>query len=177
MFILKLIVVLAAAIAVESLVPNYWQAFKYVDLPLIVTIYFALMRDPVLGMVTGYAAGLFGDLAPGAGPVIGVGGFSKTIIGFVVATVAVRFSLEGPLVRVLIIGLSSLVNSGLFLGLYNILDQQIGDEASTEQLAMKVAFEAAANLIFGVIIFWLFDKIFPENAPGGAMRVRRRFYD
>ena len=46
-----------------------------------------------------------------------------------------------------------------------------------ERLAMKVAFEAAANLVFGVLLFWLFDKIFPENAPGGAMRVRRRFYD
>ena len=177
MFYVKLILVIAVAVAAEGLVPKYWEAFKYVDLPLLVTVYFALMRDPILGMLTGYVAGLSGDLAPGSGPVVGVGGFSKTIIGFLVATVAVRFSLEGPLVRVLIIGLSSLVNSALFLGLHNLMDQQLTDEVTSERVAMKVAFETAANLIFGVLIFWLFDKLFPENAPGGAMRVRRRFYD
>jgi rod shape-determining protein MreD len=176
-FYLKLIFLIAVAVAVESLVPKYWEAFRYVDLPLLVTVYFGLMRDPVLGMLAGYAAGLSGDLAPGSGPIIGVGGFSKTIIGFLVASVAVRFALEGPLVRVLVIALSSLVNSGLFLGLNELMDQGVTGEATSAQLAMKVAFETAANLIFGVIAFWLFDKLFPENAPGGAMRVRRRFYD
>jgi hypothetical protein len=42
---------------------------------------------------------------------------------------------------------------------------------------MRVAFEAAANLILGVVLFWLFDKLFPEQAASGQMRVRRRFYD
>lgn len=177
MFYLKLIFLIAAAVAVESLVPKYWEAFGYVDLPLLVTVYFGLMRDPVLGMLTGYGAGLCGDLAPGSGPILGIGGFSKTIIGFLVASIAVRFSLEGPLTRVLVIALSSLVNSALFLGLNELMDQGVTSESTPAQLTMKVALEAAANLIFGVIVFWLFDKIFPENAPGGAMRVRRRFYD
>ena len=177
MFYLKLILLIALAVAVEGFVPKYWEPFRYVDLPLLLTVYFGLMRDPVLGMLAGYAAGLCGDLAPGSGPIIGVGGFSKTIIGFLVASVAVRFSLEGPLVRVLVIALSSLVNSALYLGLNELMDQNLTSETTTAQLAVKVALEAAANLIFGVIAFWFFDKVFPENAPGGAMRVRRRFYD
>jgi rod shape-determining protein MreD len=176
-FYVKLILVVAVAVAIDSLVPNYWHAFRYVDLPLLVTVYFSLMRDPILGMLTGYAAGLSGDLAPGSGSLPGVGGFSKTIIGFLVASVAMRFSLEGPLVRVLVIALSSLVNSALFLGLHNLMDQRLTDDLAPEPIAMRVAFEAAGNLVFGVILFWLFDKLFPENAPGGAMRVRRRFYD
>jgi len=176
-FYLKLILVAAVAITLEGFVPKYWDAFKYVDLPLIVTIYFALMRDPIVGMVTGYAVGLGADLTPGAGPIVGVGGFSKTLIGFLVATVAVRFSLEGPLLRVLVLAVSSVVSSGLYIGLNNLMDQGIGDDNTPERFAMKVALETAANLIFGVIIFWLFDKLFPDNAPGGAMRVRRRYYD
>ena len=177
MFYFKLILVVTVAIVLEGFVPNYWEAFRYVDLPLLVTVYFALMRDPLVGMLTGYGAGFGADLAPGSAPMIGVGGFSKTLIGFLVATVAVRFSLEGPLTRVLVIGLSSLANSALFIGLYDIMDQKLTSEMTPERVAMKVAFEAAANLVFGVLLFWLFDKIFPENAPGGAMRVRRRFYD
>jgi rod shape-determining protein MreD len=177
LFYLKLILVLFAAVTAESLLPRLWDGFRYVDLPLIVTVYFALMRDPVLGMLTGYAAGLSGDLAPGSGPIIGVGGFSKTIIGFLVATVAVRFSLEGPLVRVLVIGLSSVVNSVLFIALHNLMDTRLTDETSPEWIAMRVAFEAAGNLIVGVVLFWLMDKLFPEHAASGQMRVRRRFYD
>jgi rod shape-determining protein MreD len=174
---LKLILLVAATVFLEGFVPKYWHAFKYVDLPLLVTVYFGLMRDPILGMMTGYGAGLGGDVAPGAGPVVGVGGFSKTLIGFLVATVAVRFSLEGPLVRVLVIGVSSLANSALFIGLYGLMDQQVTDDPTPERIGLKIALEAAANLVFGVVLFWFLDKIFPENAPGGAMRVRRRFYD
>lgn len=177
MFYLKLILVVTLAIALESFVPRYWEPFRYVDLPLIVTLYFSLMRDPFLGMLTGYGAGLAGDLAPGSGPLVGVGGFSKTIIGFVVATVAVRFSLEGPLVRILIIGVSSVVNSMLYIGLYNLMDKSITGDLAPERVAMKVAFETAGNLVAGVILFWLLDKVFPEQAASGQMRVRRRFYD
>jgi rod shape-determining protein MreD len=176
-FYLKLILVIALAVLIESQASQYWDALRYVDLPLIVTVYFALMRDPVLGMLAGYAAGLSGDLAPGAGPIVGVGGFSKTLIGFVVATVAVRFSLEGPLVRVLVIGFSSLVNSMLYVGLYNVMNQEIARTGWPDVLMMRVAFETAANLIFGVIIFWILDKIFPEATAGSQMRVRRKFYD
>lgn len=177
MFYLKLILVVALAVVLEGFVPNYWHALSYVDLPLLVTIYFGLMRDPILGMMTGYAAGLGGDLTPSAGPVPGVGGFTKTLVGFVVATVAVRFSLDGPLVRVLVIAVSSLVNTALFVGLYNLMDQQIGGVTTPNQLVMKFVVEGAANLVFGVVLFWLLDKLFPDTAPGGAMRVRRRFYD
>jgi rod shape-determining protein MreD len=176
-FYFKLILVAAVAVTLEGFVPIYWDAFKYVDLPLIVTVYFALMRDPIVGMLTGYAVGLGADLGPGAGPVVGIGGFSKTLIGFFVATVAVRFSLEGPLLRVLVLAVSSVVSTGLFIGLSNVMDAGIGDDVAPERFATKIALETAANLIFGVIIFWLFDKLFPDNAPGGAMRVRRRFYD
>ncbi len=177
MLYLKLILLVAAAVLLEGFVPNYWHAFRYVDLPLLVTVYFGLMRDPILGMVAGYGAGLGGDLTAGAGPVVGVGGFSKTLIGFLVATVADRFSLEGPLIREHVIAVSSLANSSLFVGLYALMDQPVGVERAPDQMAMTIALEAAANLIAGVVLFWLFDRIFPENAPGGAMRVRRRFYD
>jgi rod shape-determining protein MreD len=176
-FYLKLILVVVIAIVLEGLASKYWEPFRYVDLPLLVTIYFGLMRDPILGMFTGYGAGLGGDVGAASGPVVGVGGFSKTLIGFLIATIAVRFALEGPLVRVLVIGVSSIVNTALFIGLYGVMGQRLTEDMTTESIATRFAFEGAANLIFGVILFWLFDKLFPENVAGGQMRVRRRFYD
>jgi rod shape-determining protein MreD len=173
----KVVLVLLVAAALEGQVPLYWPPSRYVDLPLIVTVYFALMRDPFLGMLVGCAAGLAGDLAPGAGPIVGVGGFSKTVIGFVIASVGVRFSLEGPLMRVIVLALASLVNSLLFVGLYELLDQEVMGDGTAGDLARTVGFEMAANLLLGVFIFVIFDKIFPEKSSQGQMRVRRRFYD
>lgn len=177
MFYLKIILVIAVAIILESFISRYWAPFRYVDLALLVTIYFALMRDPVTGMVTGYVAGFGADLAPGAGPVIGVGGFSKTLIGFLIASIAVRFTLEGPLVRVIVIALSSLVDSALFIGLHNLMGQSLTSEATPQVLAMKILFGAAANVVLGAALFWVLDRVFPEQSRRGQMRVQRRFYD
>jgi len=176
-FYLKIFFIIAAAIVLDSLIPTFWPPFRYVDLPLLVTIYCGLMRDPVTGMVSGYIAGFGGDVAPGAGPVIGVGGFSKTIIGFLVASVAFRFSLEGPLIRVAVIAISSLVNSALYIGLHNLMQQSVTEESSAGALGIKVLFEAAANVVTGVVLFFALDKLFPEQAKRGQMRVQRRFYD
>ena len=174
---LKIVLVLLVAAVLEGQVPLYWSAFRYVDLPLIVTVYFALMRDPLLGMVVGCAAGLGGDVAPGAGPIVGVGGFSKTVIGFLIASIGVRFSLEGPLVRILVLGLASLLNSLLFVVLYGFFDQDLKVESTPGDLARTIGFEMAANLIVGVFIFLVFDKFFHEKSSQGQMRVRRRIYE
>jgi hypothetical protein len=45
----------------QMLLPNQVGFFRYIDIPLIVTVYFGLQRAPVLGMVVGLMAGLGGD--------------------------------------------------------------------------------------------------------------------
>ena len=174
---LKILGAIVVAVTFQGLVPRFWEAFNYVDLPLILTVYFGLMRDPLVGMVAGCLAGLAGDLAPGAGGIIGVGGFSKTVIGFFIAMTSIRIPLEGPFTRILVLALSSLANSLLYIGLHALLDQDATAGLSVGEVARRVGFQTAANLIAGVFIFWLSDKIFPENAPQGQMRVQRRFYD
>lgn len=177
LLVVKLIVALAVAVALKGLIPKYWGSFSYVDLPLLITVYFGLMRDPVLGMLVGYAAGLCGDLAPGSGPIVGIGGFANTVVGFVIASIGVRIPLEGPFTRVLVLAVASLASRLMEIGFYAMFDQDVTVSHSADEVATVVGLTAAANVIVGVFIFWLFDKIFPENAPQGHMRVRRRFYD
>ena len=114
MLFVKIVVAVVVAVVLQGLIPVYVRSFSYVDLALLVTVYFALMRDPVLGMFVGFAAGLAGDIAPAAGHVAGVGGFSKTLIGFVVASIGVRFPLQGPFTRLLVIGLAKSTRSSGF---------------------------------------------------------------
>lgn len=177
MLFLKIVLVLAAAAFLEGFVPRYWDAFRYVDLLLIFTVYVGLMRDQWLGMGIGFIAGIVGDVTPGAGGVVGVGGFTKTIIGFAVSTVGVKFSLEGPLMRVIALALASVVNSLSPLLLYTMLDYPIGATLTTAEIARRVGFETAANLVFGVFIFFVLDKVFAEKIAESQMRVRRRYYE
>ena len=177
MLYLKLIFVIVAALVIEGLFTRFWGPWRYVDLFLLITVYFGLMRDPWQGLWAGFFSGIAGDCAPGAGPIVGVGGFSKTLIGFLVATVGVRVSLEGPLIRVVVIGLSSLVNSLLYFGLNKLMDQPLDDNLAPDSIAVRIGFETAANLVGGVFIFWLFDRIFAEQASGGKMQVRKRYYE
>jgi rod shape-determining protein MreD len=174
---LKIAVVLLVAAFLEGFVPNYWQAFSLVDLPLLVAVYVALMRDPWLGMGVGCAAGLVGDNVPGAAPIMGVGGFTKTAIGFFVAFVATKVSLEGPLTRVLVLALSAFFNGLMMVALYGLFDRAVGQGRSTADMARTVGYETAANLVFGVFIFYFLDKVFAEKVAEGQMRVRRRYYE
>jgi rod shape-determining protein MreD len=177
MLFAKIALSIILAVVFQGVVPRFVPAFSYIDLTLLVTVYFALMRDPALGMVVGWTAGLAGDFAPAMGHVAGVGGFSKTIIGYVVASVGVRVPLQGPFTRVLVIGLAALSNSLLFVGLHTVLDQETIVMMPLGEIARKVGMETAANLVAGVFIFWIMDKLFPENAPQGQLRVRPRIYD
>ena len=55
----------------------------------------------MLAMLTGMVVGLGGDAV--AHKVLGVGGFSKTLIGYLVAMASVRFALENPLARLAVV--------------------------------------------------------------------------
>mgnify|MGYP000967729059 CR=1 FL=1 len=65
--------------------------------------------------------------------------------------------------------------SALFIGLHNLMGQSLTSEATPQVLAMKVLFGAAANVVLGAALFWVLDRVFPEQSRRGQMRVQRRF--
>jgi rod shape-determining protein MreD len=80
---LKIALVLALAIILQTSLGVVWQPFVYIDLPLIVVVYFALQRDAMQALVVGAVAGLATD-ALGAGGLLGAGGFSKTLTAYLI---------------------------------------------------------------------------------------------
>ena len=126
--------------------------FSYVDLPLLVTIFFAMARrNPVAGLLTGGAIGLVQDML---GPYpIGIYGIAKTVVGFGASSFGAKLDAENAGVRMLVtLGfyllhatvyfcvarymvnltlhwswgrglLAGLVNAFLGVGLYHLLDK------------------------------------------------------
>ncbi len=81
------------------LIPNT----QWLELPLLLTIYFGLMRhSQIQALFFGAFVGLSEDsLAPDNLP-IGMYGITKTLVGYFAASVSFRFNVENPVIRAIL---------------------------------------------------------------------------
>ena len=101
-----------AALVLQAWLPRLLGPYAWFDLPLVVTVYFALdRRSPIQGTLMGAAMGLFEDAL--SHHAIGVNGIAKTIAGFLAASIGVRIDVENHTIRLLLTFLLSLLSSGL----------------------------------------------------------------
>lgn len=161
---LKIAFVLALAVILQSSLKAVWQPFSYVDLPLIVVIYFALQRDALQALIIGAAAGLATD-ALGAGGLLGAGGFTKTLVAFIIATLSTRVMLDNSLVRIPVLAGAALLDATVYVLLHRMLGQP-----SPLPFVEIAAFKIITTTVAGTAILYLLDMIFSDRA-----RQRRQF--
>jgi rod shape-determining protein MreD len=108
------------ALVLQSLLPRLLRHYTWFDLPLVITVYFALgRRSPVQGTIMGCATGLFEDAL--THHAIGINGIAKTIAGFLAASVGIRIDVENSIIRVGLIFLLSLLSSAICLFVNRLL--------------------------------------------------------
>lgn len=96
-----IVLVPLAAILFQVYVPLFFQFLGYLELPLLVTVYFALMRrNPVSGLLVGAGVGLVQD-SLSKNP-LGMFGIVKTLVGYFAASVGLRFDVDHPMVRLVL---------------------------------------------------------------------------
>jgi len=87
-----------AAILFQVYVPLFLQYLSYLELPLLVTVYFSLMRrQPVAGTLIGAGIGLVQDSL--SHQPLGMFGIVKTLVGYFAANVSMRFEVDNPVLR------------------------------------------------------------------------------
>jgi len=102
------------ALVLQAWLPRVVGRFAWFDLPLVVTVYFALgRRSPIQGTIMGCAVGLFEDAL--THHAIGINGVAKTVAGFLAASVGVRIDVENRIIRIGLIFLLSLLSSAICL--------------------------------------------------------------
>lgn len=171
----KIALTIVVALLLQMLLPNYVRFFQYVDLALLVTVYFGLQRAPVIGMVTGMISGLGGDAVGGG--VLGVGGFSKTLIGYLVGAASVRLSLENPLARLSVVAVASAANTVLFVGLHQMLEQTLPHVSTWTEFGATIGWKMLGDTVTSIILFVVLDRVFPQQATARRMAIRKRFYE
>ncbi|MBI3934849.1 MAG: rod shape-determining protein MreD [Acidobacteria bacterium] len=140
------------ALVIQTYLPLYITAVSFLDLPLLVVIYFGLARrNPVEGILGGAVIGMAQD-ALSRGP-IGLLGSAKTVIGYVTSFASVRFTVEHRGVRAITI--FSLYYLQFFL-LYFFGTLMLGQPLALGGANRILA--ALVNTVVGVLLFEVLDR-------------------
>ncbi len=142
-----------AALLLQTFLPLKLPLARLMDFPLLITIYFALMRrDKMLGMALGTALGLLQDaLSHGY---IGIFGIAKAIVGYLAASASTRFELESLVGRSVLTGVLVLVHNLCLTALQHILL-----EAPPRFQPMATASAVLVNVALGLIFFQNLDRL------------------
>jgi len=92
-----LVIIPLIAILFQVYVPRFLSFLSYLELPLLITVYFALgRRSPISAVFYGMSIGLVQDSL--SHQPIGMFGIVKTLVGYFAASVSQRFDVENPIV-------------------------------------------------------------------------------
>ena len=142
-----------AALVLQAWLPRVMGRFAWFDLPLVVTVYFALdRRSPIQGTLMGAGMGLFEDAL--SHHAIGVNGIAKTVVGFLAASIGVRVDVENNTIRLVMNFLLSLVSSGIVVFVSRFL---LG--LDYEWQWYTALFAALGNSIIALVLFPLLDRL------------------
>ncbi|MBZ5536116.1 MAG: rod shape-determining protein MreD [Acidobacteriia bacterium] len=150
-WIIALFVVIS--VLVQSKLPLWLPRISWLDLPLIVTIYFGLSyRDSIRGMSIGVVAGLLQD-ALSHGP-LGINGVTKTVVGFFTSSVSGRIEVEHTVIRMTALWLFSVVDLGVFAVL-----EKIFFASRFSWAHYHFVFTPILNAVIGLPLFYLGDRL------------------
>jgi len=149
-----LLVVPLAAILFQVYVPRFFDFLGYLELPLLVTIYFALMRrSQIGGLFIGAFIGLAQDSLSIKQP-LGMYGIVKTLVGYFAASVGMRIDVEHSLIRLLLIYFFYFFHQVMYwVMLRGLLGKQIGFDVK------RTLMIGLLNAVVGVTLFHFLDKL------------------
>ena len=148
-----LVAVPLAAILFQVYVPLFFQFLGFLEMPLLVVVYFAIMRrTQISGLLIGALIGLAQD-SLFHNP-LGMYGIDKTLVGYFAASVGMRFDVEHGLIRLLL--------CFLFYVLHQFLYWVIARALLSQQLVLDLPHTALLgllNAVVGVALFAFLDKL------------------
>lgn len=140
------------AIFLQAYVPVYLPFFAILDLPLLVTIFFAVARrGPVSGLLTGGIIGIVQDSL--TRQPLGLYGIAKTVVGYLASSLGVKLDVENPGSRVLM--------TFLFYLLHQLLYQLVARGLAQEVLAWRwghMLIGGVVNAVVAVPLYALLDR-------------------
>ena len=143
------------AILFQVYVPMFFQFLRFLEMPLLVVIYFALMRrSQISGLAIGALVGLAQDSLSPKIP-LGMYGIVNTLVGYFAASVGVRLDVDHGLLRLVLCFFFYLFHQFFYWVMARALlgQQQLVFEWP-ETLALGLL-----NAVVGVALFHFLDRL------------------
>jgi rod shape-determining protein MreD len=148
-----LVSVPVAAVLLQVYVPLFFPWYSSLSIPLLVTVYFAVMRrSPMLGVFIGAGIGLTQDSL--SNQPLGMFGISKTLVGYAAASVGMRFDVTHPAVRVVLGFVFYLFHEACYWMLNMAL---LGQASGVNPISLILL--ALVNGLTAVPLFHILDKL------------------
>jgi rod shape-determining protein MreD len=140
------------AILLQAFIPVHLYYARVFDLPLLVTIFFAISRrSPVSGLLTGAAIGLAQDCLMQYP--LGLCGMAKTVVGYMASSLGVRIDVENRGTRFLI--------TLIFFAVHQLIYLSIAHGMAGVPLIFNPLQQAGmgiANAMIAVFLFAVLDR-------------------
>ena len=139
------------ALGLQSLLSLYFTRFDLLDLPLLITIYYAISRrEPISATLFGAVMGIGQDGL--THHPLGVFGIAKGVIGYMAASIGVRIDTENHGTRLLLTFGFTLLQTGI---LWLLESHMLGQPFAWHWF--HEGMRALFNALVGVILFALLD--------------------
>ena len=139
------------ALGLQSLLSLHFGFFPLLDLPLLITIYYAISkREPMSATVVGAVIGIAQDGL--THHPLGIFGIAKSVVGYVAASLGVRVDTENHATRLLLTFCFTLGQAGILF----LLQRHLLREAFAWHWVHELI-RAALNALLGVVLFALLD--------------------
>jgi rod shape-determining protein MreD len=172
---MKIAAVMAAlvlALVLQATIAGMWmKGATAVNLVLVAVVYVALAFGPVTGMLAGTAGGLAQDAI--AGGIVGIGGLSKTLVGFLVGVLGAQFIVSTTIPRLVMFVAASFAHELCFQTLYALVESR-----GVHIQYSVVATQALVNGLVGIIAFFVVEhgpEVVQRRRSYRAASSRRRY--
>ena len=142
-----------SAILFQVYVPRHVPFLGFLEMPLLVTVYFALVRrSQISGLLVGAVIGLAQDSL--SEHPLGMFGIIKTLVGYFAASVGVRIDVDHPLIRLMLCFFFYLFHQLMFWVMMRAL---LGEPFPLD--LPDAAIKGALNAVVGVALFLFLDRL------------------
>ena len=140
------------ALVFEAFLPTHFRRADMLELPLLVTIYFALSRrNPSAGLLLGMVVGVAQDSL--SHTPIGLYGIAKTLVGFVASSLGSRIDVEHPLSRFFLTLFFFYFHHSVF-----VLTERLLLAEREPFVTVSLLMASLVNATLGVVLFPLLDR-------------------
>ena len=142
------------ALVLQAFIPAYLRWASYLELPLLVTLYFALSkRNPVSGLLLGMVVGLLQDSLSPNTP-IGLNGISKTLVGYIGSSIGARIDVEHPIARFLLTACFYLFHHAIF----TLTSRLLLAQHDQRYITVPILIASVVNACIAIALFPFLDR-------------------